>query len=71
MEEIHARSIIPRLSGPDTVPEEGSGSVGDVFTKVFCRGDSCEMSALKTFRVKRILAKKGKQNRPIPQWIRL
>ena len=29
------------------------------------------MSALKTFRVKRILAKKGKQNRPIPQWIRL
>ena len=28
------------------------------------------MSALKTFRVKRILAKKGKQNRPIPQWIR-
>jgi len=29
------------------------------------------MSALKTFRVKRILAKKGKQNRPIPQWIRM
>jgi ribosomal protein L39E len=28
------------------------------------------MSALKTTRVKRILAKKGKQNRPIPQWIR-
>jgi large subunit ribosomal protein L39e len=29
------------------------------------------MSALKTTRVKRILAKKGKQNRPIPQWIRM
>ena len=29
------------------------------------------MSALKTFRIKRKLAKKGKQNRPIPQWIRL
>jgi ribosomal protein L39E len=28
------------------------------------------MSALKTFRVKRSLAKKGKQNRSIPQWIR-
>ena len=30
----------------------------------------CTMSALKTFRIKRILSKKGKQNRPIPQWIR-
>jgi|688.fasta_scaffold1042102_1 hypothetical protein len=29
------------------------------------------MSALKTFRIKRILSKKMKQNRPIPQWIRL
>jgi len=29
------------------------------------------MSALKTFRIKRKLAKKGKQNRPIPQWIRM
>ena len=28
------------------------------------------MSALKTFRIKRKLAKKMKQNRPIPQWIR-
>ena len=28
------------------------------------------MSALKTFRIKRKLAKKQKQNRPIPQWIR-
>ena len=25
----------------------------------------------KSFRIKRILAKKAKQNRPIPQWIRL
>ena len=47
-----------------------TGSVSDLITKVFCRGDCCKMSALKTFRVKRILAKKGKQNRPIPQWIR-
>ena len=31
---------------------------------------SAKMSALKTFRIKRKLAKKGKQNRPIPQWIR-
>jgi len=29
------------------------------------------MSALKTFRIKQKLAKKGKQNRPIPQWIRM
>ena len=28
------------------------------------------MSALKTFRIKQKLAKKMKQNRPIPQWIR-
>ncbi|KAM9211195.1 large ribosomal subunit protein eL39-like [Dugong dugon] len=28
------------------------------------------MSSHKTFRIKRRLAKKQKQNRPIPQWIR-
>ena len=30
-----------------------------------------KMSALKTFRIKRKLAKKLKQNRPIPQWFRM
>ncbi|XP_035788629.1 60S ribosomal protein L39 [Anopheles albimanus] len=30
-----------------------------------------EMSAHKTFRIKQKLAKKLKQNRPIPQWIRM
>ncbi|XP_037584103.1 60S ribosomal protein L39-like [Cebus imitator] len=29
------------------------------------------MSSHKTFRIKRSLAKKQKQNRPIPQWIRM
>ncbi|XP_053431063.1 60S ribosomal protein L39-like [Nycticebus coucang] len=29
------------------------------------------MSSHKTFRFKRFLAKKQKQNRPIPQWIRM
>ncbi|ETV96363.1 60S ribosomal protein L39 [Aphanomyces invadans] len=29
------------------------------------------MPSHKTFRTKTILAKKQKQNRPIPQWIRL
>ncbi|RWS02938.1 60S ribosomal protein L39-like protein [Dinothrombium tinctorium] len=29
------------------------------------------MSAHKTLRIKRVLAKKQKQNRPIPQWIRM
>ncbi|XP_021931188.1 60S ribosomal protein L39 [Zootermopsis nevadensis] len=29
------------------------------------------MSAHKTFRIKRKLAKKLKQNRPIPQWVRM
>uniref|UniRef100_K3WT32 60S ribosomal protein L39 n=1 Tax=Globisporangium ultimum (strain ATCC 200006 / CBS 805.95 / DAOM BR144) TaxID=431595 RepID=K3WT32_GLOUD len=29
------------------------------------------MPSHKTFRTKQILAKKQKQNRPIPQWIRL
>jgi large subunit ribosomal protein L39e len=28
-------------------------------------------SALKTFRIKQKLAKKLKQNRPIPQWFRM
>ncbi|XP_036158338.1 60S ribosomal protein L39-like [Myotis myotis] len=29
------------------------------------------MSSHKTFRIKTFLAKKQKQNRPIPQWIRM
>ncbi|EDL40681.1 mCG7647, partial [Mus musculus] len=29
------------------------------------------MSSHKTFRIKRFLAKKQKQKRPIPQWIRM
>ncbi|CAD7688998.1 unnamed protein product [Nyctereutes procyonoides] len=29
------------------------------------------MSSHKTFRIKRSLAKKQKQNRPIPQWIQM
>ncbi|KAK2081402.1 60S ribosomal protein L39, partial [Saguinus oedipus] len=29
------------------------------------------MSSPKTFRIKRFLAKKQKQNRPIPQWIQM
>ncbi|XP_071069364.1 large ribosomal subunit protein eL39, partial [Dasypus novemcinctus] len=32
---------------------------------------SFTMSSHKTFRIKRFLAKKQKQNRPIPQWIRM
>ncbi|XP_065766518.1 large ribosomal subunit protein eL39-like [Muntiacus reevesi] len=31
----------------------------------------CTMSSHKTLRIKRFLAKKQKQNRPIPQWIRM
>uniref|UniRef100_A0A8L2RBV8 Large ribosomal subunit protein eL39 n=1 Tax=Rattus norvegicus TaxID=10116 RepID=A0A8L2RBV8_RAT len=30
-----------------------------------------KLSSHKTFRIKRFLAKKQKQNRPIPQWIRM
>ncbi|XP_057556230.1 60S ribosomal protein L39-like [Hippopotamus amphibius kiboko] len=29
------------------------------------------VSSHETFRIKRFLAKKRKQNRPIPQWIRM
>ncbi|KAM5327610.1 LOW QUALITY PROTEIN: large ribosomal subunit protein eL39-like [Glossophaga mutica] len=29
------------------------------------------MSSHETFRIKRFLAKKQKQNRPVPQWIRM
>ncbi|XP_064238397.1 large ribosomal subunit protein eL39-like [Aotus nancymaae] len=41
-----------------------------------CHRDVCftpflAMSSHKTFRVKRFLAKKQKQNCPIPQWIRM
>jgi hypothetical protein len=54
-----------------------------LFTYILATGNCCllyiqiifyilqrRMSALKTFRIKRILSKKMKQNRPIPQWIR-
>jgi len=30
----------------------------------------CAQPSQKTFKIKRVLAKKAKQNRPIPQWIR-
>ncbi|XP_017598582.1 PREDICTED: 60S ribosomal protein L39 [Corvus brachyrhynchos] len=35
--------------------------------------DRCALlqSSHKTFKIKRFLAKKQKQNRPIPQWIRM
>merc|ERR1712066_322096 len=39
------------------------GVSGDQFT--------FSMAAHKTFIIKRILAKKQKQNRPIPQWVRM
>lgn len=29
------------------------------------------MSANKSFKIKRVLAKKQRQNRPVPQWIRM
>ncbi|KAG2746199.1 hypothetical protein P692DRAFT_20876084 [Suillus brevipes Sb2] len=32
---------------------------------------STKMPSQKSFRTKRILAKAGRQNRPIPQWFRL
>lgn len=37
--------------------------------QAFNRGTST-MPSQKTFRIKRVLAKKAKQNRPIPHWIR-
>ncbi|KAJ8919242.1 hypothetical protein NQ315_003825 [Exocentrus adspersus] len=35
------------------------------------RNTECPTSAHKTFIIKRKLAKKLKQNRPIPQWVRM
>lgn len=32
--------------------------------------EASTMPSQKTFRIKRVLAKKAKQNRPIPHWIR-
>ncbi|CAG5074855.1 Similar to RpL39: 60S ribosomal protein L39 (Spodoptera frugiperda) [Cotesia congregata] len=37
----------------------------------FSRQQADKMSAHKTFIIKRKLAKKLKQNRPIPQWVRM
>ncbi|PRD21328.1 UNVERIFIED_CONTAM: RpL39 [Trichonephila clavipes] len=33
--------------------------------------EECSRASHKTFKIKQKLAKKMKQNRPIPQWIRL
>ncbi|RMZ96059.1 60S ribosomal L39 [Brachionus plicatilis] len=33
--------------------------------------NGAKMGSHKTFRIKRVLAKKQKQNRPMPQWIRM
>ncbi|CAN0382923.1 unnamed protein product [Lampetra fluviatilis] len=38
---------------------------------VIKRDDATASSSHKTFKIKRFLAKKQKQNRPIPQWIRM
>ncbi|CAK9797212.1 60S ribosomal protein L39 [Anthophora plagiata] len=43
----------------------------DEFLVHFVSSDSSRMSAHKTFIIKRKLAKKLKQNRPIPQWVRM
>ncbi|RWW63107.1 hypothetical protein BHE74_00029737 [Ensete ventricosum] len=36
-----------------------------------CSGPTAEMPSHKTFRIKKKLAKKMRQNRPIPHWIRM
>ncbi|XP_009410183.2 uncharacterized protein LOC103992273 [Musa acuminata AAA Group] len=36
-----------------------------------CFGPTAEMPSHKTFRIKKKLAKKMRQNRPIPHWIRM
>ncbi|CRL08504.1 CLUMA_CG021300, isoform A [Clunio marinus] len=43
------------------------------FLSKYYSGEVCldKMSSHKTFRIKQKLAKKLKQNRPIPQWIRM
>ncbi|XP_072756951.1 ribosomal protein L39 [Anoplolepis gracilipes] len=41
----------------------------DLSLRVLCQRKT--MSAHKTFIIKRKLAKKLKQNRPIPQWVRM
>ncbi|XP_007254489.3 60S ribosomal protein L39, partial [Astyanax mexicanus] len=40
-------------------------------TAIVVKGLCGKMASHKTFRIKRFLAKKQKQNRPIPQWIRM
>ncbi|XP_045150476.1 60S ribosomal protein L39-like [Echinops telfairi] len=42
----------------------------DIQAEVWCCSN-LTVSSHKTFRIKRFLAKKQKQNRPIPQWIRM
>ncbi|XP_009887640.1 PREDICTED: 60S ribosomal protein L39 [Charadrius vociferus] len=39
--------------------------------ETFLSRGSLDKSSHKTFKIKRFLAKKQKQNRPIPQWIRM
>ncbi|KXT01435.1 hypothetical protein AC578_9547, partial [Pseudocercospora eumusae] len=53
------------LSTKTTLPSE------DITPSDNRRGNTVNMPSHKTFRTKQKLAKAQKQNRPIPQWIRL
>ncbi|XP_038646025.1 60S ribosomal protein L39-like [Scyliorhinus canicula] len=69
-----------RMPGPFLFPTQRPGrrvltsDLPRVTSSFRLRGSRSGRSAMpshKTFRIKRFLAKKMKQNRPIPQWIRM
>ncbi|XP_069743717.1 large ribosomal subunit protein eL39-like isoform X2 [Narcine bancroftii] len=73
----HGEHISPKSSrSHDTV----HSSLGSIISKgawklsrrsAIVGVEGSTMPSHKTFRIKRFLAKKMKQNRPIPQWIRM
>jgi hypothetical protein len=65
-EEGEAKALsLPSRAPPLSLPLPSSS----FFTSPFAKKDAA-MPSIKTTRIKRVLAKKQKQNRPIPYWIR-
>lgn len=69
---LHSPLPVPHIpSWPLTVPHVPSCPLSPSRPPPAALMAALLQSSHKTFKIKRFLAKKQKQNRPIPQWIRM
>ena len=64
---VEARSVVP----PPLCRLTSNQMPSVTYRDLILYNHLCLQSSHKTFKIKRFLAKKQKQNRPIPQWIRM